>query len=261
HKYNFLVNIAVGFLRAGNVDEADGTLDLVLDKAQIADCLVGFSQVFRGEGDSEEALESLEEAFAMLRSQTEREIRNTKVRLQLFGAVAKEFAELGKVERALEIAHENPDSEVKNLTFSQIAQISTIQENNTMANSALNGIEPDPQRIPAIISVSDVLLKLDRKDEARERLNEALEMTREIEQYIFRCELQNQLARRFHEIGDTETSRSVLSDGLESAREIRGGAHRSVALAELSETFAQLEFTLSAEDKEIIGTLVRTSDW
>lgn len=261
HKDNFFVNIAIGFLRSENVDEADSTLDLVEDKAQIADCLIGFTQVFRLAEENDEALESLEEAFAMLKSQTEREIRNTKVRLQLFGTVAKEFAELGELERAIEIAHENPDGEIKNLALSQIAQICTVQNNAGMAKTAINGIEPESQRIPAIIAVSDVLVKEKRQEEALEKLNEASDMARDIQQYIFRCELQNQIAKRLHEVGDAGASRRILSEALESAKEIRGGAHRSVALAELSETYEQFEFDLSPEDKEIISTLVRTSDW
>ncbi len=261
HKDNLFVNIAIGFLRAGNVDEADSTLDLVEDKSQIADCLIGFTQVFRLEEDEEEALESLEEAYAMLKSQTEREIRNSKVRLQLFGSIAREFAELGKVERAIEIAHENPDGQLRNSALTQIAQICTAESYPEMAKAAVSGIEPESQRIPALIALSDVLVKEKRVEEALEKLNEASDMAREIQQYIFRCELQNQIARRLFEVGDAEGARRILSEGLESANEIRGGAHRSVALAELSESYKQLEFDLSPEDKEIIGTLVRTSDW
>ncbi|MEZ5347000.1 MAG: hypothetical protein R2681_15740 [Pyrinomonadaceae bacterium] len=261
HADNLFVNIAIGYLKAGDIDEADSTLDLVEDKAQIADCLTGFSQIFRLEGDNEEALESLEEAYAMLKSQTEREIRNTKTRIQIFGAVAKEFAELGKVERALEIAHENPDNQTKNLALTQIAQICTESGETEMAKTSVSGIEPEAQRIPALISISDILTKSDNRDEALEYLVEASDMAAGIEQFVFRCELQCGMVRRFHALGETEAARQLASSALESAREIRGAANRSVAIADLSDIYQQLAYELSEEDKEIIDTLLRTSDW
>jgi len=61
HRDFHLATVALGFLRAGSLELADRTLDLVTDKMQIASCLNGFAQVFWSNGEKEEALETLEE--------------------------------------------------------------------------------------------------------------------------------------------------------------------------------------------------------
>ncbi len=261
HKDNLFVNTAVGFLRAGSIDLADRTLDLVVDKAQIADCLVGFSQIFRIRGELEDALESLEEAYAILRSQSEREIRDTKSRLQLFAAIAKEFAALGKTERGLEIAHDSPDEQLKNVTLSQIATICTLAGNHEMAGQAILGIGDDSQRIPALIAKSDALAENGSRDDSLESLEEARRITDSIPQFIMRSELMNEIAKRYHRQGLEKKARQIASDTIEVIQEIRGDANRAAALAELSQTFVYLDLELSGENKRKLATFVRSSDW
>ena len=59
HRDTFLNAISLGFLRAGSIDLADRTLDLVTDKTQITNCLVGYAQIFHEKGEKDEALEAL----------------------------------------------------------------------------------------------------------------------------------------------------------------------------------------------------------
>ncbi|MDH3493294.1 MAG: hypothetical protein OEM82_07070, partial [Acidobacteriota bacterium] len=86
HRDSFLVAAAIGLLKSGNVEIADETLDLVEDKTQVASCLFGFSRVYEKE-EPEDARETIEEALAMLNSQSEYEIRSTKDRNEMYGAV------------------------------------------------------------------------------------------------------------------------------------------------------------------------------
>ena len=83
-KDNLFGTVAIGFLNAGSVDLADRNLDAVTDKTQMANCLLGFSQIFEKEDDREEALETLEESYAILKSEKESEIRDSKARYQPF---------------------------------------------------------------------------------------------------------------------------------------------------------------------------------
>jgi hypothetical protein len=82
-----------------------------------------------------------------------------------------------------------------------------------------------------------------------------------IPQFIFRSEIQNELAKRFHRCGEIESAREISSKNLETIREIPGNGNQAVALAELSETYKRFEFELSEEDKSILQTLTRTSNW
>src|SRR5690606_19908613 len=85
---SFLATISVGFMRAGSTELADRTLDLVEDKTQIASALLGFSRELWKAGEKEDAVESLEEAYAILRSQKDAETRNTPAKFALFSTLS-----------------------------------------------------------------------------------------------------------------------------------------------------------------------------
>ncbi len=261
HKDNYLVNVAVGFLRADSMEFADRTLDLVHDKVQISNCLLSFSQEFLKENDEEEALDTLEESYAILKSQEEKEIRNSKERYRLFGSIAAQFAHLKKQERAIEIAHENDDNQQKNLALSKIAQISIQQGKDEFARQALSGIQEESQKLTALVAMSDVKNNLDKKDDALDLLNEAAQLIDTVEQYIVRTEVENEIVKRFYSYGEAEKSREFASKSLQTIEIIKGEGNRSVALAQLSEIYKALNFELSDQDKSILDTMVRSSEF
>lgn len=261
HRELFNSNIAVGFLKAGSIDLADRTLDEVLDKTQVSNCLLGFSQIFEQDGEREEAIDTLEESYAILKSQQESEIRDSKARYQLFGAIATQFAKLEKTERAIEIAQENPDEFQRNFALTNIAQTSILQGNDEMADLALKGIQSDSQRLSALVAMSDAKNQAEKKDDAVALLNEAATLVEMIPQFIARSETQNELAKRFGFYGELDRSRELASESLSTIEEILGDNNRSIALTELSAIYDKYEFTPSNEDKEVLETLVRKSDW
>ncbi len=261
HKDGLFANIAVGYLKAGSLDLADRTLDEVGDKTQVANCLVGFSQVFDKEGEKEDSLDSLEEAYAILNSQQENEIRDSNSRHQLFSAIAVQFARLEKIERAIEIAHENPDVFQTNLALANISQLCVLQGNDEMAQQATKGIDSDSQRLTALVGLSDAKNQIDKKTEAVEFLDEAVTLIETIPQFIARTDTQNELANRFGFYGETEKARKLASASLQTVGEILGNDNRSLALSELAKVFEKYDFQLSDEDKELLGTLVQKSDW
>ena len=259
HKDNLFVQVAIGFLKAGSIDLADRVLDEVTDKTQIADCLAGFSQVFLEEGETEEALEAIEESYAILKSQTETEIRDSRARFRLFGTIATQFAQLEKYERATEIAHENPDLQQKNSALMQIAQVSTLKGNDDFAQQTLKGIPEESQKITALIGVSDAKNTIDQKEDAVVLLNEALSLVKVVPQFISRAEFEQLLAERFHAYGEIKKARDIVSENIQTIREVPGEGNRSLSLAELSRIFDKCDFELTDAERDIISTLVRTS--
>lgn len=260
-KDNLLVNVAVGFLKADNLEQADGTLDLVFDKVQISNCLLAYSQEFLKVGDSEEASDSLEEAYAILKSQSETEIRDTNERLRLFGSIAAQFANLEKYERAIEIAQENVDIQQKNLALSKIAQFAVTKEKDEYTRQALRAINEESQKLNALVALSDVKNSLNKKEEALELLNEASHLVDTVEQFIVRAEVENELATRFYQSGETEKARELASKGLRTIDKIKGDENRSAALAQLSDVYIKCDFALSAQDRDILDNLVKASEF
>jgi|GEM_PF-1428996 len=261
HKDELFVQVAIAFLKAGSVDLSDMTLDMVSDKTQIADCLLGFSNVFLQDEEVEESLEALEEAYAILKSQTEMEIRNSQARFQLFGAIASQFAHLEQLERGLEIAHENPDPEQKSQALMRIAQICALRHNDEMARQTIKGLDEDSQKVSGLIAISDAKNSIDEKEGALKYLLEASEMTDLIPQMIVRSDIEQQVVERFHSYYDLEKTREWVTKNLMTISEIPGDGNKSISLAELSRLFTKFEFELSDTEKATLSNFVRSSEW
>ncbi len=261
HKDGLFSSAAIGLLKAGSLEIADRTLDEVTDKTQIANCLVGFSQVFEKEGERDEALETLEEGYAILKSEQESEIRDSKSRFQLFGAIAVQFARLEKFERALEIAHENPVEFQRNAALTNIAQVSILNGDEASALQSVKGIESDSQRMSAFVAMSDAQNQAENKPKAIELLDEAAVLVETIPQYIARGETQNELSNRYGFYGKIEKAREIASESLQTVEEILGDNNRSIALTDLSVIYDKYDFSLSDKDKEVLALLVKKSNW
>jgi tetratricopeptide (TPR) repeat protein len=261
HRDGLYANTAIGYFNAGSLDLADRTLDEVFDKTQVANCLLGFSQIFFREDEKEESLDALEEAYAILKSQHETEIRDSKARNQLFANIAVQFARLEKIERAVEIAHENIDEMQTNLALTNIAQLCVLQGNDELAGETIRGIESDAQRLSALVGLSDAKNQTEQKADAVVFLDEAAALIETVPQYIVRSDTQNEIAKRYLLYGETEKARRTASESLVTIGQINGVNNRSIALTNLSEVFEKGGFTLSESDREILENLIRKSEF
>lgn len=257
----FLGNIAGGFLRAGSVELADRTLDTVTDKAQIAACLLGFAREFTRKGETAEAYDALEEAFAILKSQREREIRDSRARFALLTGIAVQFAGVDKPERAIEIAQDISDETEKASALAQIARVTTTLGKDAIARQSLGAIAEDSRRLFALIGVSDEKNKLGKRADALEILNEAAHLAETVPQLSARSQAFNELTKRFGEYGETEKARAVSHENLEVISQIRDETTRAVALAQLSGVYETANFQLTDREKTIISALIRRSEF
>ncbi|MDQ6786888.1 MAG: hypothetical protein M3033_08785 [Acidobacteriota bacterium] len=257
----FLSRIAYGFLRAGSLELADRTLDNVTDKTQIASSLLGFAREFGGKGEIAEGLETLEESYAILKSQRDAEIRDSRARFGLLAAIAVQFAGFEKAERAIEIAQSIADEGEQVSALSQIAQICTTQGKDDVARQAINAVTEDAQRMFALIGVSDAKKRQGKTVEAIEILNEAAHLAETVPQLSSRSTAFNELAKRFAEYNEPEKARQISRENLETIAQIRDESTRAVALAQLSDIYEQANFTLTEEDKKILQTMIQHAEW
>jgi tetratricopeptide (TPR) repeat protein len=260
HRESFLSAIALGFLQAGSLDLADRTLDLIVDKTQIASTLLGFAREFWRKGERDEATETLEEAYAILKSQRDSEIRDSRARFGLWSTIAVEFARIERAERAIEIAQEIIDENSQTSALANIAQVCTLQNKDELARQAVNSIGDDAQKMFALIGISDAKNKLEKKDEALNYLREAETLCETVPQLASRSTAFNELAGRFYNYGDAEKSRSLLHENLETIANIRDESSRAVALAQLSDFYEQLKFDLNDGEKGILLGIIRKSE-
>lgn len=260
HRDNLLADIALGFLRAGSVDLADRTLDLVSDNTQIASCLVGFSEEFFEKGETDDALETLEEAYAIVQSQKDAEIRDSRARFALLGTVAVQFAKFGKAERAVEIAQENLSENEQMSALAQIAQVCALQNKDELARQAIKAMVDDAQKMFALIGMSDAKNQLGEKEKAIVLLNEAATLGETVPQLPSRVAAFNQLSKRFQNYHETAKARQLFHESLETIAEIRAENTRAVALSQLADIYEQENFALTDAEKAILQTMIRQAE-
>ena len=256
---SFLVAIALGFLRAGSIDLADRTLDLIKDKTQMTTALVGFSQVCSAKDEKAEALETLEEAYAILKSQKDLEIRDSRVRFRLWRDIAILFAGLNLAERAIEIAQEIPTETEQMTALSSIAQTLTLQRKDDLARLALESINDDLNRISALNGMSDAKKSLDERAEAIDFLNDAYAHAETLRKLAPRSTVLIEIARRFLDLGDKEKARELAQENIASINEIRDESSRAVALAELADFYEEAGFELNDAEKQVLEAMTRTA--
>ena len=249
----FLSLAAQGFLHAGSLELADRTLDLVTDKTQIASALLGYSREFWQKDERSEAIDSLEESFAILSSQHERETRDSRSKFRLFTQIAAQFAGFEKGERAIEIAEGIQDETERTSALTQVAAILTLRKEDEEARHALRAITDDGDRVFALIGMSDAKEKNGERSAAVEMLNEADVLANAVPQLTFRAAAYNEIARRLTSFGENEKARGVFAKSIETIAQVRDSSSQAVALAGLaqiaSETGADIESNDSVRDQ------------
>ncbi len=256
HRDSLLSAVSQGFMRSGSVDLADRTLDAVTDKTQIATALLGFAREYWRKEEKDEAFEALEEAYDVLRSQHEKETRDSKAKYSLFGTIAAQFAGFDRGERAIEIAEGIEDDEHARAALGQIARILTSQEHTELARQALNAIDEGANRMFALTGMSDAAKEKERSEEAIGLLNEAVELADEVPQMSARATAFGEMIGRFVVLGEPERGREIATLNLSTITQIRGESTKAIALANLSEVVEKAEFTLTDEDKALVRQML-----
>lgn len=248
HRDVFLSLTAQGFLHAGSLELADRTLDLVSDKTQIASALLGYSREFWRKEERSDAIDSLEEAYAILSSQHERETRDSRTKFRLFTQIAAQFAGFEKGERAIEIAESIKDESERTSALTQIAAILTVRKEDDEARHALRAITDDGDRVFALIGMSDAKEKNGDRDAALGLLDEAGVLAGAVPQLTFRAAAYNEIGRRLTSFDETAKAREVFSKSLETIAQVRDSSAQAVALAGLAQIASETDSAIESDD-------------
>lgn len=256
HRDNFLARCAIGFLHAGSVDLCDRTLDLVTDKTQMTSALVAVARDHWKKQEKDDAIDALDEAYEILKSQRDIETRDSRARNALMATIAAQFAGFGKTERATAIALEIQDPNEKTSALSQTAQTLTSQSEDDLARQTINLIDEDADRVFALIGIADVKEKLDEKDVAIALLNEAASLSETVPQLASRSLALNEIAARFADQGDGAKAREISIKNLAVIADIRDESSRAAAIAALADIYRHANMNLLGDEKEHLVRLV-----
>ena len=255
HRDALLSLAAQGFLHAGSIDLADRALDLIADKTHIAATLLGYSREFWRKDERDEAIESLEEGYAILESQHERETRDSRSRFRLFNSIAAQFAGFEKGERAIEIAEKIRDEGERTSALTQIAAILTIRKEDEEARHAFRAIKDDGDRAFALIGMSDAKEKNGERDAATEMLNEAVEIAEAVPQLTFRASAYNEIGRRLMSYGETVQAGAAFLNSLNAIAQVRDSSTQAIAMASLAQIAQENEFAMAESLNPVLQTL------
>lgn len=252
-----LMQIALLYGRIGNFEKAEQTLEPIEDLQQNASAHAGIALEHQANKDNEHALGSLEEAYAVLKSQPDRAIRDSKSRFNLFATIAIRFAQFGKPERGLEIALENPDEEPRYSALTNIAAISAADGKDELTRQAANAIEDYASRVFAFIAISDSEVKKGDAERSARFLEEAHGLSEEVVQLTLRSQALNDIAERYAKRGDEEKSAALLLESLQIIQMIVDQSHQAGALVALAETYEKLNLKPDEKEFEILNLIVR----
>ncbi len=256
HRDFFFGNCAIGFLNAGSVELADQALDLIADKTQLGSALVGFARDSWKKDEKDDALEALEEAYTIVNSQREIEIRDSRARNRLFTIIAAQFAGFGKTERGIEIARGNADPAEETDALSQIAQILIAQNEDELARQTINEIAEDADRLSALIALADAKLKSGDASGSIEMLKEAATLAETVPQLPARSTAMIELAARFADQGDQATATEICLENLDVVAEVRDQSTQAVLLSNLSFLSARNDLGLAASGRKTIQQIL-----
>lgn len=260
HRDFFLVNCSLGFLHAGSRELADNTLDLVTDKTQMASALLGFARDHWKREEEDDAVEALEEAYQILRSQRDMETRDSKATNSIMTSIAAQFAGFDRVERAFEVAHENKSPSEITASLTQIAQVLTVRNDDDGARQAINQISEDADRVFALVQVSDTKVRQDDREAAVALLDKAVTMNDTVPQMVSRASILAGAATRYNDLDQKEKAHRTAIACLEVIARIRDEAAQAAALAELGALYSEAGFSIGEEERRIIEPLLMRAD-
>ena len=255
HRDALLAQVALGFLTAGSIELADRTLDAVGDKTQIAAVVLGFARDHWRREEKEEAVEALEEAYAILRSQHEFETRDSKSKFGLMGSIAAQFAGFEQRERALEVAESIKDEVQRSSALATVAAIAASQGDEALGRQALDSIPDVSDRMYALIGMSDAVSKTDAVL-ASDFLNRAERRSNEVSQLGPKADALIEIAKRRVRSEETDGVRSMISKVLEIVGSMRSETGVVRTLAQLATLIENTDLKLSETDVERLQALV-----
>ena len=256
HRDFFFSNCALGFLHSNSQDLAEKALDEIRDKTQMASSLVGFARESWKKDEKETALEDLEEAFEILKSQREIETRDTRAKNGLMAAIAAQFAGFGKHERGLDAAAEVTDPNEKASAISQIAQVLVLQNEDDLAREVLDVFEEPSGRVAALLAMSDVKRDKAIREDAVALIDQAVAQTDEVPQHVLRSELLNGAAGRYAVFGEEAKARETTLTNLDLIAQVRDESARATLVAAIAPIFSENNYQIGDAEKDAITRMI-----
>ncbi len=252
----FLVQISFAYAHAGNFEMAERIAEPIEELYHSALAFAGIAAEHITRENYGEAIDLLEEAYSLLRTQKDKEVRDSAARFSLFSQIAVRLAVCGKFERGLEIALENPVEDERNAALSRIANAATLSERDEFVKQALEAMSDDGEKTFALIGIHDANLKEEKSERALTALQSSLDLADSIPQIPLRSQALNVLASRFNQNEKKENAHEILGRSLETVSHILDDANKAVALANLAEAYEKVGIEIGEQERIILERIL-----
>lgn len=245
--------------RADDFDAAERTLEKITDLEQAATARLWFANEYLRRGDEARAASNLEETLQIVKSRLGRFAGGGDAPFNVWRSVAVGFLRLGKYERALEIAVENPLESERNEALRQIAAFAAADGKDDFARQALNEIRDLSWRVGALLALARKAEDNGEHEKSAEFTREAANLTEDIEQPFLRAEALSNLISQLAANNKIAEAQQALSETLQTVAAINGKSRQVESLARLGETIENAKLELNDQMRQSLNTIVRRS--
>jgi len=257
HRENLLGATAVGFFVSGSVTLADMALDLIDDKSVIARTLATFAHHMRKTGDISGAVQALGEAFEILDSQKEKEIRDFRANNGAWRTVALQFALSGEFEKSMTVVNKIPDPESCSAAASQCAVVFADSDLNHDWRAFLVRIADPVLESAALIAIAANHRQKNDGESSRILIDECAARLNEIGQPLAACSILTDIFDSYSKLGEEEKASQCLREALSRCSSIINVSNQAVVLARLSSKVDSSGFRLGEVENQQIDSMIR----
>jgi len=250
YRDNLIAAGAVGLFAAGAVSLADLALDLVTDKSVVARTLATFSHYLRKKGEDADAVQALDEAYEILKSQKEKEIRDFRSNNAAWRSVALQLAFSGETEKSLSVVNDIPDDHSKSVAASQCAVVFAESTTDSRWREFFKKIDDPITQTATLIAISENMIKKGGIETAKQLLDECGEMVERIDQPLASCGVLTDMVSIFVKMGETGRATEKLGEAISVCSSIVNASNQAVALARLSSKVDSNKISLTEELSE-----------
>lgn len=248
--------VSLAYFEAGSEDLADRALDKITDQTKIASVLLGFAREYKKRGENSAALETLDEAYQIIKSQHDRNTIDSAARFKVFKNVTLEYAEFDRPETAIEAAVSIPFDAERFDTLIKIAQIRAVQNDDQSVRKTISEIDDEASKAFAGIAAAAVKIEQEKSSEAVEYLNQAANSAENILQPVLRLNVYLGLAKNYAAAGVVDKTRNAARQALQTAAQIKNEAARAVVVANLAQIYKKAGMELDGNEKTLLETIL-----
>jgi tetratricopeptide (TPR) repeat protein len=250
---DFLSNLSLAYSRLGRFEKADECLDEISDPMLTASCLVGIATEHKLDGETDKALELLDEAYEIATSADLFLARSVYQRNNLLANMAIRYADLDRYEKAINAAKAIDSDEVRRVALMEIAMFyARLKGELETARQTANEIEDLYARSLCRLHLSVELAALSEDEEAFKLLEESRSLAQQIGHNYHKALAFAEISERYRARELYDVANDLLFQSLNLSPEISDKYEVALLLTQLSTKYGSANKEIGEKEREVL---------